>query len=230
MIIPVMPVRTKNGNLVSSHPVLSDASVTMTDNTVGYGDLMSSLSDVCDKEIPILIADVKGMQKGDIMPDVLRKIRSKRETWLMTGIRNAGDVMDAFHGDINKLVVPYHFTSDAALKEIIEISDCCIPAVFAGGNGARTAGKRADLRSCIRTFEKMNFRNVIVFDDRADNAAGIWSNVRDLADIIIPYVCSGTAEDMRTLHDMGFADVLVSAVRLFQNLSRRSEIGSCMLP
>jgi len=230
MDIPVMPVRSKGMNIVSSHITFSGTSISMTDETVGYSDLMSSLTKVCGKETPILAVDVKGVQKKDITPDLLRRIRSKHELWLMTGIRNAGDVMDAFHGDINKLVVPYHLTSDAALKDMMDISDCCIPAVFAGDDGVVGKGKGNDIARCVRTLERMNFRKVIVFDVLADDDARIWNGLRDLTDLIIPYVPSGMRRDADALHDMGFTDVLVSAIKYFQDVSKRSEIQNCMLP
>jgi isopentenyl phosphate kinase len=212
--------------MVSSHIAFGDASVSMTGNTVGYVDLSSSLSKVCDKDTPMLAVDVDGVQKRDIVPELLRKIRSKHELWLMTGIRNAGDVMDAFHGDINKLVIPYHLTSDASLKEIAEISDSCIPALFAGADGVRIKGKgkSRDLRTCVKALEKMNFRRIIVFDVSGDAR----NSVRDLANIVIPY--AGTAEEADILRSIGFNNVLVSAIKLFRDASERSEVRSCMLP
>jgi len=225
MDIPAMPLRIANGNILASHMSFSGTSITMTESTMGYGDLVSSLSGVCGKETPILCVDTEGMKKKDITPELLRKIRSKHELWFMTGIRNAGDVMDAFHGDINKLMVPYHFTSDALLKEIIEISDSCMPALFAENSEVYAKGKKKDLRGCIRTLTNMNFRKIIVFD--VGNEAR-WDSVRDLADTVIPY--APDTDRACALHKEGFDNVLVSSIKLFRSASERSEVGSCMLP
>ncbi|MDR0198829.1 MAG: hypothetical protein LBI08_03700 [Methanomassiliicoccaceae archaeon] len=225
MDIPVIPLRIGNGNLLASHMTFVGTSITMSGNCVGYGDLLSSLSDVCGKDAPILAVDAEGMRRKDIVPELVRKIRSKRELWLMTGIRNAGDVMDAFHGDMNKLAVPYHFTSDALLREITELSDSCVPVLFTERNDVHAKGKKKDLRNCIRTLTNMNFRKILVFDVSGD---GAWDSIRNHADTVIPY--APTADDAKELHGLGFDDVLVSAVKLFRNASGRSEIGSCMLP
>jgi len=225
MDIPVIPVII-DGNIMASHMIFNGASISMTDNRIGYGTLVSSLSKVCSKDTPMLVADVKGMQKRDIMPDLLREIKMKNEAWMMTGIRNAGDVMDAFQSNVNKIVVPYHFTSDVLLKEMIELSDSCMPALFAERGSVYAKGKKKDLRTVVRTLTDMNFRKVILFDV-SEKGSGT-NDLRGLEDNVIPY--ADTNESADALHKSGFADVLVSAVKLFQSASKRSEIGSCMLP
>jgi len=225
MDIPTVPVRIGGENILASHMVFSGASPAMTENTVGFGVLMSSLSNVCTKDIPILAVDVDGIRKKDIIPELLRKIRTKHELWYMTGIRNAGDAMDAFHGDINKLVIPYHLTSDTLLREIVEISDSCIPALFVERGEPYVRGKKKSLRNCIKTLTNMNFRKILIFDVSGDNA---WDDLRDLVDTVIPYAPS--IEDADALRKIGFGDVLVSAVKLYQRASERSEVRSCMTP
>jgi phosphoribosylformimino-5-aminoimidazole carboxamide ribonucleotide (ProFAR) isomerase len=225
MIIPVMPVRMRKENIMTSHMTFSGASIAMDENCVGYNDLLASLKDVCDKNASILAVDADGMRKRDIVPELVRKMRSKRELWFMTGIRNTGDVMDAFNGDMNKLVVPYHFTTDALLKEITELSDSCIPALFAERGDVHTRGKKKDVRNCIRTLKDMNFRKIIVFDV---SDGGTWDGIRNLSDTVIPYAHS--VDDTVTLRKLGYDDVLVSALKLFRNASERSEIGNCMVP
>jgi len=226
MEIPTIPVRISNGNVLASHMVFSGAFPSMTENTIGFNDLISSLSNVCAKDVPILAVDVFGIQKKDIIPELLRRTKTKRELWYMTGIRNAGDVMDAFQGDMSKIIVPYNLTSDTLLREIVEISDSCMPALFAEREEVYSKGnKKKGLRSCVKTLSNMNFRKIIVFD-----AAGglAWEDLRDLVDTVIPYAPS--AEDAEILRKIGFRDVLVSGVKLFQRASERSEIRSCMLP
>ncbi|MDR0335302.1 MAG: hypothetical protein LBH69_05415 [Methanomassiliicoccaceae archaeon] len=226
MQIPVMPLRTVNGNIVTSRITISGTSVAMTENTMGYNDLMSSLSDVLGRDVPMLGVDVDGVRKKDLSGELLRKIRSKHELWLMTGIRNAGDVMDAFHGSASRIIVPYHFTSDALLREIIELSDSCIPALFAERDDVYAKGKKKDLRSCIRTLTNMNFRKMIVFD--AAGGSVRWDGLHEFTDVLVPY--AATVGDAEALHKEEFGDVVVSAADLFRNASKRSEIGSCMLP
>jgi hypothetical protein len=228
MDIPVIPVRTVGNNMVASHITFSGTDVIMDDNIVGYRDLLNSLSGVCDKETPIIAVDIVGLQRMDIEPEILRRIRSKREMWLMTGIRDAGDVMDAFHGNISKLVVPYHMTSDDLLREMNELSDSCIPALFADRDGVHMKGRRRELRTVIRALEKIGFRRMIVFDTSSSDPTDTWNSLYDLADAIIPYASS--KEDADVMREIGFRDVMLSGIRLFRNAAERSEIRSCMLP
>jgi hypothetical protein len=75
----------------------------------------------------------------------------------------------------------------------------------------------------------MGFRKTIVFDVSGDDGTEMWKDISDLADIIIPYIPSGTKEDADRLYVIGFTDVLVSGIRFFQDISKRYEIRSCML-
>ncbi|MDR0791529.1 MAG: hypothetical protein LBE47_03210 [Methanomassiliicoccaceae archaeon] len=228
MDIPVMPVRTVADNTVTSHILFSGTDVRMDDNSVSFMDLVRSLSEVCDKGTPMIVADVDGLQKRDIEPNVIRKLRSKREMWLMTGIRNDGDVMDAFHGDISKIIVPYHLTSDRLLREMNELSDCCIPALFVDDKGVHMNGPRKELRTVVRIIENIGLRKMLVFDVSDDSADRVWSPLADLAGTVIPYAPS--KEDADIIHDMGFNDVMVSGIKLLRSERQRSEIRSCMLP
>ena len=205
MDIPVVPVRIVRNEIISSDIIFSGGSAAMGDNTVRYADLISS-DDTNNKNAPVLIIDVKGMQRKDIMPDILKRVRSKRELWFMTGVRDAGDLIDAFQSDMSKVAVPYHFTSDRLLKDMIEISDCCIPALFADRNGVHMKGKRNDLRNVVRSLENMNFRRVLVFDV----SGGGWDGINDLCDTVVPFVAPG--EDRDAVHDLGFRDVMFQAV------------------
>jgi hypothetical protein len=228
MYIPVIPAQIIAGNVMASHILFSGTDVRMDERPVSYGNLINSLSGICDKSTPMLVVDVIGLEKRDIEPEILRKIRPKREMWFMTGIRNAGDVMDAFHGDIGKLVVPYHMTSDALLKEMNELSDSCVPALFADGKGVHMSGRRGDLKTVVRTLERTGFRKMILFDVSGSSAEYTFGSLSDLADTVIPYASS--KEDADVIHETGFKDVMVSGIKLFGSVKQRSEIQSCMLP
>ena len=206
--------------------------MTMSDDTMGYEELIQKLENVYGKEVPFLMIDVKGIQKRDIVPDILKRMKMKRELWLMTGIRDPGDVMDAFNGDINKAVVPYHLTSDEYLKEMIELSDSCIPALFSDSGTvlenrrtsdkrtasekgmSQTKNKRNDLRDVVRALERMNFRKILAFDVSGSDPVRTWEGISDLSDVVIPYVPSGGMNDIEAVHRLGFADVTVPAVRI----------------
>ncbi|MDR0778853.1 MAG: hypothetical protein LBE48_05415 [Methanomassiliicoccaceae archaeon] len=228
MYVPVIPIRITGGNAVASHMTFSGTDVLMTNDHVSYGDLMNSLSGICDKGTPMIVVDIDGLQKKDISAEIIRKLRPKREMWLMTGIRDSGDVMDAFHGSMSKLIVPYHMTTDIRLNEMIQLSDCCIPALFTDSKGVHTDGIRKDLRTVVRNIERTGFRKMLVFDVSGDHAKDVLSSLTDLADLMIPYASS--KEDADMIHERGFKDVMVSGIKLFRSAKQRSEIQSCMLP
>ncbi|MCL2786597.1 MAG: hypothetical protein FWD81_05215 [Methanomassiliicoccaceae archaeon] len=214
MDIPVIPLRIRWGTMTSSDVVLSGNSVVMSDDVCSYDELLASLTDVCSKDTPILVADVRGMQKRDITPGVVKRVRMKHELWMMTGVRDAGDLMDAFQSDAGKVIVPYHLTSDELLREMTELSDCCIPALFADRGAVHMRGKKNDLRSVVRTMESMNLRKVLVFDQSGDNVR-TWEAASGLADTVIPFIPSGTDTD--AVHRLGFGDIMVPAVSLVRN-------------
>jgi uncharacterized protein related to proFAR isomerase len=199
--------------MTSSDIVFNGLSMTMTDDVVNYDELLSSVKETYGKENPVLIIDMKGMQKKDIIPDVLKRTKMKRDFWLMTGVHDQIDLIDAFQGDMSKVAVPYHFTNDELLKEMVELSDSCVPSLFVDNGIVHMKGKKRSLRDIIRTLERMNFRKVIVFDVSESDPLRAWESASDLSDTIIPYVSSGSKNDIDIVHKLGFNDVLIPAVR-----------------
>jgi len=221
MRIPVIPLRATLTSMVSSHITFSGTSVSMTKDTVSYRDIMNSASKACGKEIPMLIVDVKGIQKEDIDPNVIRKIRSKgNELWLMTGVRNAGDMIDAFCGDVSNVMVPYHMTDDLLLREMIELSDSCIPAIFAERDKIYMNGRKRNINDVLKTLMNMNFDKIAVFNISGEDDDHVYGNIRDFSDVVIPYVTSGDDYDIRKMNDLGFDDIMASSVRLFPSLTQ----------
>ncbi|MCL2607934.1 MAG: hypothetical protein FWD92_05225 [Methanomassiliicoccaceae archaeon] len=215
MDIPVMPLHVKGRNILTGDMRFSGTSVSVTDDSVNYKDLLTSLYGVCSKETPVAAVDVKGMKKRDITSEILKDIRSKRDIWVMTGIIDAGDMMDAFQGNINKLIVPYHLTSDYNLREMIMLSDCCVPALFVDNGNVYPLGRKNDLRNALRTLERMNFEKVLVFDVSSEYSPGMWERIVDHSDTVIPYAASSDAA--AEIRERGFNDIMISAVRLLQN-------------
>jgi uncharacterized protein related to proFAR isomerase len=190
--------------IVSPKVLFSGISVEISDVCASYENIMSSLPEGA----PVLFVDADGLRRRDIVPDILRKLRSKRESWLMTGVRNPGDLMDAFHGNISRIVVPYHLTSDAHLTDMIELSDCCMPALFTENGEVHTAGKMKDLMNTVGTLRDIGFVKMIVLDVSDDGRLDEYGRLRDHCDALIPYVRSGKKDDHEYLRNLGFDDIL----------------------
>jgi len=219
MRIPVIPIRSTITSTLSSHPMFSGTSVSMSKDTMNYKDLMRSVSKACGKETPIVIVDVKGMQKEDIDPNVLRKVRSKgNELWLMTGVRNSGDMIDALCGDIDRVMVPYHMTSDPMLKEMTELSDGCIPALFVERGKIYMKGREKSVSSVLKTLMNMNFDKIAVFNTSGEDDDRVYADIQEFSDVTVPYVTSGDDYDISKISEMGFADIMASSVKLFPTL------------
>jgi len=219
-----MPLHTKGGNILTADIIFSGTSVTAANDNLCYKDLLKSLADVCGKEVPVVVVDVKGMKKKDISSEILKDVKSKRDIWVMTGIIDAGDMMDAFQGNINKLIVPYHFTSDSHLKEMIMLSDCCIPALFVDNGNVYPLGRKNDLRNALRTLERMNFEKTLVFDVSSEYSPGIWERIHDHSDTVIPYAPSqDVAAEIR---ERGFNNIMISAVKLIGDTRKESRFQS----
>ena len=212
MEIPVISLFMRNGNTFASDlDGLAEG--------VSYDVLISSLYKI-HGNTPILAVDADGMRKKDIMPDILKKIGTRREFWFMTGICSAEDVMYAFSGNASKIVVPYHFTSDDSLRDITEISDHCIPALFADREGVITRGNRKNIITAVRALEDLNFEKILVFDSFRESADP-WSYLRDHADTVIPYIPSCTEKDADVIRSIGFPDIMVSGLKSVQHTSQR---------
>jgi len=219
MRIPVIPIRATLTSMSSSHPMFSGTSVSMSKDTMNYKELMSSVSKACSKETPIVIVDVKGMQKEDIDPVVLRKVRSKgNELWLMTGVRNSGDMIDALCGDIDRVMVPYHMTSDTMLKEMTELSDGCIPAIFMERNKIYMKGKERNVNGVLKALMNMNFDKIAVFNTSGEDDDRVYGDIQEFSDTVIPYVRSGDDYDITRINEMGFTNIMASSVKLFPTL------------
>jgi len=216
MRIPVIPLRVTPRSMTSSYLTFSGTSVAMAKDTVDYKEHISFVSKACGEGTPMVIVDVKGMQKDDIDPNVLRKIRSKgNELWLMTGVRDAGDMIDAFCGDVSKIMVPYHMTSDRLLKEMTELSDNCLPAIFMERDKIYMNGRKRDIREVVRSMANMNFGKIAVFNVSSEHDDRVYGCLQDFSDVVMPYVSSGEEYDIKRMNDLGFADTMASSVRLF---------------
>ena len=208
MRIPAIPLRIRKGIAVSPD-VTFGASVIIPGGNGDYDDIMKKVTDVCGKGSPVLVIDADGIRKADIFPNVLKRLPAGRETWFMTGIRNAGDMIDAFHGNIGKLVVPYHLTADDALIEMSELSDCLIPALFIDSGGVHIRGRRKrGTADVLRTLEGMNFSDVAVFD-ASGGRIDIMYELRGKENIAVPYINPGTDDGAADASDRGFAKVIV---------------------
>jgi hypothetical protein len=216
MEIPIIPLCMRNGIALTSDITFDGYSLSMAGGRVDYDILFPPVARACGRDGPMIVADIEGMRRRDIMPDVLRKIGTKRETWFMTCIRNADDLMDSFSGNAESIAVPYHFTSDRSLKEMTEMSDRCIPALFMDPGGVHTSGIKKDALTLIRSLENMNFGKILTFDISGTYR---WDRISDHADTVIPFV---RYEDRDSAHKAGFDNIMVSAVRLFHDVRQRS--------
>ncbi|MDR3282340.1 MAG: hypothetical protein LBS92_01865 [Candidatus Methanoplasma sp.] len=160
---------------------------------------------------PAVVVDVKGLN-GRVFDDrIIKNAKvSGSDMWLMTRIRDLDDVLDGFMGNAEKLLVPYHTLKNAnILKDVIELSDCCIPVVFSNNGAAKCFRRTAELGEIIKETASIGFPTTIVFD--ADNSISldVWSHICDRHPGAVPFL--GPGRDADVVKAIGFEDVIVAS-------------------
>ena len=126
---------------------------------------------------PIIVIDVKGLEKRDLDNKLLKKIEFRgSDAWYLTHIYDVDDVFDCFMGNIVKLLIPYHTTkNDAVLKEVHEISDNCIPVIFVmKGTAVVRKGRSGDFMKLLREIDRVGFQYIMMIDTDRSLSEDDW--------------------------------------------------------
>ena len=109
--------------------------------------------------------------------------------WLMTSIETTEDLMDAFNSSADMIISPYHFSlSDAILKDIMDVSDSFIPAVYvADGMGIRRGGRKSYVEDILDELMDMNYFRICVVDTDMSLTDRQWESIEDMCPSVIPF-------------------------------------------
>ena len=136
---------------------------------------------------PVLIMDVKGLQKDTINPLILRRWRMRGvSTWLMTCVRNADDIIDAFNSDADKILMPYHKVESVDdLYDIISVSDSAIPTLFVSEGKVQCDYGRS-MKDILDELRDIGYIDVAVIDTDGSLSFDDWKEISSYGNII-PY-------------------------------------------
>lgn len=115
---------------------------------------------------PVLVIDVKGLQKRNIDPVLLKRLKIHgAETWYLTNIESVDDVFDSFNTNASKVLMPCHTVrSQEELEDIIGVSDSIIPVIFVRNRDAVFLRKKIRPSALTEDLFDMGFGTVAVFD------------------------------------------------------------------
>ncbi len=107
----------------------------------------------------------------------------------MTAVETTEDLMDAFNSSADMVISPYHVSrSDAILKDIMDVSDSFIPAVYVkNGLGIRRNGRGSDVESILDELMDMNYFRICVVDTDMSLTGRQWESIADMCPSAIPF-------------------------------------------
>jgi len=137
---------------------------------------------------PFVMVDVVGYNSRRIADKVLSKVPMKGfDVWYLTGVRDIEDVFDSFMMDIDRLLVPCHLLSGQdSLEEIFDVSEDCIPTIFAVKGMTGFSNSIMDIRKVMDVLSRVGFPEAIVFD--TDSKVGNWDRFKGTGIETIPMV------------------------------------------
>jgi len=151
----------------------------------------SHFAEDAEERIPVVVADMKGFGKGKIDDRLLMKLKFPgNDIWFMSHIEDIEDVFDCFMGEIEKLLIPYHTVRRmSVLRETFDISDNCIPVLFAPQGRVKCRGSETkDIRTVLEELEKIGFHEIAVFDSDSVLRPEDWISLRERSEGVIPFI------------------------------------------
>ncbi|MCQ2070592.1 MAG: hypothetical protein MJZ68_05645 [archaeon] len=140
----------------------------------------------------VIVVDTFSMNSGRFNPPFIERCKvSGNDVWLMETVYDGDDVLDAFLGNAEGLIIPYDTVRDwAVFKEALDLSDSCIPYVRCTGSLAR--GK--DPVSLLERFDDMGFTRVMVEDTDGSVTDTLWTEMSLAVEDLVVYSPSRPVE------------------------------------
>lgn len=191
-VIPVIGVSSDISNDLFTGHLTFDGRMPSLERLSDYATKVKETVSSFDEKQPVVIIDVKGLQKRNINPTLLKKLKIHgASAWYMTDIECVEDVFDAFNTDAEKVLMPCHtVSSEQEMDDILNVSDSVIPVVFVERGYAPCFGQNylpADLTEIL--FDK-GFRSVIVLDLQNSISHEEWKLMSSQGHIL-PFVMGG---------------------------------------
>ena len=159
------------------------------------------LSDIAGRlshedRMPLVVVDMNSLCQRYFCEKIMKHLRVRGAyLWMMTYIETADDLFDAFNGNAERIISPYHASlSDDDLADILDVSDSFVPAVYAvSGEGIRRKGRRAPVESILGDLRDMGFYKVCVVDTDSSLSDETWGYIASEHPSAMPFRAVGEA-------------------------------------
>ncbi len=133
----------------------------------------------------VLVVDTVGMNAGKFNAPFIEYCKVPgNDLWLVEPVYDDADVLDAFIGYADKIVFPYEYVrDDSVLKDILDISDNCIPLLVVRDGGC----KGEDPARVVDRLVPKGFHNVMVADMDGSLSDNVWDLLQDICGGLISY-------------------------------------------
>jgi len=208
-LIPMIPAAAEDRRLMTGTLSFSGTKVS-ADIHGDFREKVRGIVDEFGKGVKIATVDVNGLGNRSMDLQTTKKIKiRKAEIWLMTFIEDVGDVFDAFYMDIDSLLIPYHtVVSESEMREIVHVSDRCIPSIFIENGQAVSRTGREDISTALRKTRAAGFDSAVVLDVGGSLDLRDWERILSISERAIPFVPGASDEFKRSLEDLGSADIM----------------------
>ena len=180
--------------------------VTYTDGKMILDEKLQTARDMfreSDERTDVVVVDVRGFNRKN-MDDILlmEMIIPGSDIWYLTYVRDIEDIFDGFMGDISKIMIPYHTVRNKmVLKEIYDVSDCCIPVLFS------SVYNLDDIISGLTNVFRIGFAEAVVYDIDDVVSEGDWTILKSKFDNVMPYLRNRSRIEM--LRSIGYDRIIV---------------------
>ncbi len=150
-----------------------------------------------EKRMPLVVVDMNSLDQRYFCEKIMKHLRVRGAyLWMMTYIENADDLFDAFNGNAENIISPYHASlSDSDLQDILDVSDSFIPAVYAvSGMGIRRKGRKAELEDILGDLFDMGFYKTCVVDTDMSVSEDKWRYIAEEYPSAMPFPVRGRIE------------------------------------
>jgi len=140
-----------------------------------------------EKRGKVIVADIESLNGNRFVPGFADRCRiSGNDIWLIETVHTVDDVFDAFIGNADKMIVPFHtMKSEKAFAEILNISEDCIPLITCR-DGKTMSRRTPEIIGAVRNLTDIGYRSIMVADTDGNVPDGIW-------DILNNGICEITA-------------------------------------
>lgn len=139
----------------------------------------------------VAVVDWTSLRRRSFSEGVVKRMRVRGlDTWFMTCVSDADDLMDAFNTTADVVLGPVHLVDgDGALADILSVSDSFIPAVMIE-KGMPREGDGRDLWEELARLERVGFYRMCVIDSDGSIGDGTWEDLYDSYPSAVPFVPS----------------------------------------